>query len=55
MGYGEYDEDEYVRFEEMASSFKTDEEPLAGQHDGEIRTEGGEDTTALIERLDEMR
>ena len=54
MGYGEYDEDEYARFEEMAT-FETDEEPLAGQHEGQLRTEGGEDTTALIERLDEMR
>jgi len=54
MGYGEYDEDEYARFEEI-TSFETDEKPLAGQHDGQLRTEGGEDTTALIERLDEMR
>jgi hypothetical protein len=54
MGYGEFDEDEYARFEEMMS-FETSEEVLTGQHNGQLRTEGGDDTNALIERLKEMK
>lgn len=54
MGYGEFDEDEYARFEEM-TSFETGEGVLTGQHNGELRTEGGDDTNALIERLEDMK
>jgi hypothetical protein len=54
MGYGEFDEDEYARFDEMLSFDLTDE-VLNGQHDGEMRTEGAEDTAALLDRLESMK
>ena len=54
MGYGEFDEEEYARFDEMLS-FDLSDEVLNGQHEGKRRTEGAEDTEALLDRLETMK
>lgn len=50
MGFGNYDEEEHEKREERLV-IETTEETLAGQHEGEVTTEGGDDTNALLDQL----
>lgn len=54
MGFGAYDEEEHER-REGRSEIDINSEPIDGVHDGEMTTEGGEDTTALLDQLDEIK
>lgn len=54
MGFGNYDEDEHEKREEKMNIDTTDES-LAESHNGEVTTEGGDDTGELLDRLADMK
>lgn len=54
MGFGNYDNDEHQRREENMSIELSDEH-TGGDHEGEVTTEGGDDTDELLTQLDEIR
>ncbi len=54
MGFGNYDDEEHEKRENRLH-IETSEETLNNQHEGEVTTEGGDDTNALLDQLSDIQ
>lgn len=54
MGFGAYDEDEQERREEK-KEIETSEQTKDSGHNGNVSVEGGEDTDALLDQLQQTK